>query len=293
MKRLLTILLALSLLFTFAACANKSDTSSDVSSVASSSTESSIETTSTDSTTSTETSSANEAVSKAEATSSIESKPTENHTHTWSAWKRKTYAFIDKAGFDERVCSTCSATETRERTENAIGNSFFDGGLQYLFWGGIGNISSGSMYHYACHEFIDYIEKPNIPAEKVFTLLSKCFNITENDKDYIKANYKAIASGEYGYDATTDTFFMPYNAETGNFLFVGYKHKSGNKYTTYYAFSEFGIDEIEETFWAFEVEYNRSNGQPNKYLSVTKISSVPNDIVKTNERAEFEGPIAK
>ena len=86
---------------------------------------------------------------------------------------------------------------------------------------------------------------------------------------------------------------MPYNAETGNFLFVGYKHKSGNKYTTYYAFSEFGIDEIVETFWAFEVEYNRSNGQPNKYLSVTKISSVPNDIVKTNERAEFEGPIAK
>ncbi len=293
MKRLLTILLALSLLFTFAACANKSDTSSDVSSVASSSTEVGIETTSTDSTTSTETSSANEAVSKAEATSSIESKPTENHTHTWSAWKRKTYAFIDKAGFDERVCSTCSATETRERTENAIGNSFCDGGLQYLIWGGSGSMSSSAMYQYACHEFNDYIEKPNIPAEKVFSLLSKCFNITENDKDYIKANYKAIASGEYGYDATTDTFFMPYNAETGNFLFMGYKHKSGNKYTTYYAFSEFGIDEIEETFWAFEVEYNRSNGQPNKYLSVTKISSVPNDIVKTNERAEFEGPIAK
>lgn len=293
MKRLLTILLALSLLFTFAACANKSYTSSDVSSVASSSTESTIETTSTDSTTSTETSSATETVSKTETTSSVESKPTANHTHSWSAWKIKTYAFIDKDGSDERVCSTCSATETRKRTENAIGNSFFDGGLQYLIWGGSGSMSSSAMYQYACHEFNDYIEKPNIPAEKVFSLLSKCFNITENDKDYIKANYKAIASGEYGYDATTETFFMPYNAETGNFLFAGYKHNQGNKYTTYYAFSEFGIDELEETFWAFEVEYNRSKGQPNKYLSVKKVDSLPNDIIKTNERAEFEGPIAK
>ena len=293
MKRLLTVLLALTLLLSFVACADKGDVSSDTSTGASSATESTSETASTDSTTSTETSSATETVSKTETTSSVESKPTANHTHSWSAWKIKAYAFIDKDGSDERVCSTCSATETRKRTENAIGNSFFDGGLQYLIWGGSGSMSSSAMYQYACHEFNDYIEKPNIPAEKVFSLLSKCFNITENDKDYIKANYKAIASGEYGYDATTETFFMPYNAETGNFLFAGYKHNQGNKYTTYYAFSEFGIDELEETFWAFEVEYNRSKGQPNKYLSVKKVDSLPNDIIKTNERAEFEGPIAK
>lgn len=210
--------------------------------------------------------------------------------HTWGDWARKTYAFIDKAGSEERVCSVCSAAETRERTESAAANSFQDGGLQYVIWSG-GNLNAYAMYPYACHEFHGYIEQPGIPAEDVFALLAKCFNLTEEIKNDIKTVFKASAQGEYGYDATTDTFFLPYNAETGNFLFLGYKHDGGNKYTTYYSYSDFGFEETEESYWAFAVEYNRSNGQPNKYLSATKVDSVPNDMIKTDGWVEFEGPI--
>lgn len=211
--------------------------------------------------------------------------------HKWGSWKRLTYAFIDKAGSEQRTCSVCSGKETRKSTANAVANSFQDGGLQYIIWSS-GKLDAHGIYPYACHEFHSYIEKPNIPAKDVFTLLSKCFNITDSIKNDIKTYFKASAPGEYGYDAASDTFYMPYNAETGNFLFTGYKHNGGNKYTTYYSYSDFEID-AEEFYWAFEVEYNRSNGQPNKCLSAKKVTSVPDDIVKTDGWREFEGPVAK
>ena len=209
--------------------------------------------------------------------------------HKWGEWEIKTHAFIDKAGSEERVCSACSSAETRERTQNAIANSFQDGGLQYITWSG-GYLNAYFMYPYACHMFFDYIEKPNIPADDVFDLLSKCFDVTDEIKDEIKAN--AHSWDDYGYDEATDTFFLPYHAEISNFLFVGYKHDGGNKYTIYYSYSDFGFDgleEAEEEYWSFEVEYNRSNGQPNKYLSAKKVATVPDDIIKTDGWVEFEG----
>lgn len=346
MKKLLALLLALTLMLSLAACGgddkdtasgdNTSTTQTDGSESTGTTDESTGSSDATDSTaTSTPTTDSTEGTSTSEETSkptettkpSETSKPEHKHSYTskvtkeatcgadgtktfncscgdtytekiaatghkWSTWNRKTYAFIDKAGSDERVCSTCSSTETRERTENAVANSFQDGGLQYITWSG-GTFNAYFMYPYACHEFHSYIEKPNIPAADVFALLSKCFNVTDEIKNDIKNNNKASGQGEYGYDATTDTFFLPYHAEQGNFLFVGYKHNGGNKYTTYYSYSEFSSGDNEEVYWSFEVEYNRSNGQPNKYLSASKVASVPNDIIKTDGWVEFEGPIAK
>ena len=52
--------------------------------------------------------------------------------HNWSSWQLDTPAFIDQPGTDKRTCSVCSASESRDRTVNAIGNSFYDGGLQYI-----------------------------------------------------------------------------------------------------------------------------------------------------------------
>ena len=212
-------------------------------------------------------------------------------THNWSDWKRITFAYIDKVGTDERTCSLCDATEVRDRTENAVANSFQDGGLQYVIWSG-GVLDAYAMYPYACHEFHQYIEKPNVPAADFFALLSQCFNVTEKDIQDIKQTFATMSGSDYGYDPTTDTFFLPYHAETGNFLFLGYKHNGGNRYTTYYSYSEFSFEESEEFYWSFEVEYNRSNGAPNKYLSAAKVDSVPDDLIQTDGWAEFEGTTA-
>ena len=212
--------------------------------------------------------------------------------HNWGEWTRKAYAYIDKAGSDERSCCLCSATESRDRTENAVANSFQDGGLQYAIWSG-GILDAYAMYPYACHEFHEYIEKPNVPAADFFALLNQCFNVTDKDMNDIKTIFKATSTGEYGYDPASDTFFLPYNAEIGNFLFLGYKHNGGNRYTTYYSYSEFSYEDSEEFYWSFELEYNRSNGAPNKYLSAAKVDSVPSDMISTDGWIEFEGTTGK
>lgn len=297
MKRFLALILAIIFVLGMSACGENNDkpTNNDTPSSPASSVESTIDTTSSDSTSSDasapDTSSSDASTPNASVSSS---QPSDNqHTHTWGNWKRKTFAFIDKEGSDERACSTCSATETRKRTENAIANSFHDGGLQYIIWGGNATFNASSMYQYACHEFHSYIEKEGIPAADVFALLSKCFNVTEKDKEDIKKLTKTTEYNNYGYNATNDTFFLPYNAETGNFLFLGYKHNGSNKYTTYYSYSDFSFDETEESIWSFEVEYNRSKGQPNKYSSAKKVTATPSDMIKTDGWVEFEGPIAK
>ena len=211
--------------------------------------------------------------------------------HNWGNWARKDLAYIDKTGSDQRICSLCSTTETRDTIENAVANSFQDGGLQYIIWSG-GVLDAYAMYPYACHEFHQYIEKPNVPAADFFALLSQCFNVTEKDINDIKKNFASIPGSDYGYNPTTDTFFLPYHAESGNFLFLGYKHNGGNNYTTYYSYSELSYEESEEFYWAFELEFNRSNGVPNKYLSAAKIDSVPDDMIQTDGWIEFEGTTA-
>lgn len=291
MKRFLALLLAIIFVLGMSACGEKDDkpTNTDAPSSPASSVESTTNTPSSD-TSAPDTSSSDASTPDTSSTS----QPSNNqHTHTWGNWKRKTFAFIDKDGSDERACSTCSATETRKRTENAIANSFHDGGLQYIIWGGDGSICASDMYQYACHEFHDFIEKEGVPAADVFALLSKCFNVTEQDKKDIKELTKTNEYNNYGYNATNDTFFLPYSAESGNFLFLGYKHNGSNKYTTYYSYSDFGFDETEESIWSFEVEYNRSKGQPNKYSSAKKVTVTPSDMIKTDGWVEFEGPIAK
>lgn len=149
------------------------------------------------------------------------------------------------------------------------------------------------MYLYACHEFEGYIEKEGVPASDFFALLSKCFNVTNDDKNQIKQSQATNEYSDYGYNAANDTFFLPYHAETGNFLFQGYKHNGGKKYTTYYSFEDFGIGDTEMTYWAFEIEYNRSNGQPNKILSAKKITAIPGDMIATDGWKEFEGVTAR
>ena len=56
--------------------------------------------------------------------------------HSWGNWETEACALVNRTGIDKRTCSSCSATEERENTENILFNSFYDPGLgQLLYWG--------------------------------------------------------------------------------------------------------------------------------------------------------------
>ena len=44
--------------------------------------------------------------------------------HSWSNRTTETKAYVGKDGTDKRTCSSCSASETRKTTEEALQNSF-------------------------------------------------------------------------------------------------------------------------------------------------------------------------
>ncbi len=60
---------------------------------------------------------------------------------------------------------------------------------------------------------------------------------------------------------------------------MGYVHNGGNKYTAYYSFTPHDID-VTLNF-AIELEYNRANGKPSRYLSIGRADALPSDMIKS------------
>ena len=203
-----------------------------------------------------------------------------SHIHEWSDWEIEKIALVGKAGEEKRTCAVCFLSETRERTQNAIANSFYDNGLQQVFLFD-GEITARGMLEYASHEFYDFWHKAT-PTATVFAALSERFDFDDAlVTEMINIDPYLTACGEsvYGYDPTDDTFTLEYQGERGECVLLGYIHISDDQYTVYYSFSSWGIEPT-TTLWKVELVYNKINGTPNKYRSFERITATPDDMIE-------------
>lgn len=211
--------------------------------------------------------------------------------HSWSSWKTETCALVNRKGTDKRTCSTCSAAETRENTENVLENSFYDPGLGQLFYWGFnydGSLRAYSLLEYAPYRYSKFAYKEN-STDTIYDTLGKSFVLDSSFKDEMRAEGK---SNPYylGYNEANDTFtFEGYSmGSMGHAEPVGYIHNGGNQYTVYYSFeaNDGGTDAIYKVFLEFKRTDRfdtmdwKLNGEENKYLSFEKVSSVPSDLTK-------------
>ena len=291
MKRLLVVLIAISMLFTFVACGEGEVTSSDpASSEITGSDVTSSDETSSDEVSSNDTSSteSEEPTSGAESTTSTEA----THTHTWGSWKTETQALVGKDGIQRRVCSTCYTSETRTTTDYALENSFlYDYNLGWFMgdWpvnDGLGSyypdtpanqegIQGGTILNYLG---ADYNESDRtdmdftISFSNAVAYLSTKFKITDSLKAEMKADCR--------YDSATDSFNLTYPGTTPVDVDTveGYVHNGGNNYTVYYSVSH--RHGTTPTYWKAEIEYNLPDGNNNKYISLVGVESLPNNLTK-------------
>lgn len=293
MKKVLAILLVLALVFSFAACGSKEDTSSDT---GASSTITSTEGDKTSSETTNNESTGDATTSDATSDSSSEqntskpttsttskptdtskpitstppstskptdtSKPTETHTHTWGNWSIETEALIGKDGTEKRTCSSCKEVERRSTKENAMENSFSDDNISWLFYGisasyrGNYEITADGLVQYAC-SYAGHLD--NKSSTSVFDFLSKRFTLTDTLKSQMKTHQF--------YNSSTDTFNLEYSGSGGNIRVLEYANNGGNKYTVTYGFSRFEWDMDTGVTIKVSLEYNLLQNKPNKYLS--------------------------
>ena len=211
--------------------------------------------------------------------------------HSWSSWKTETCALVNRKGTDKRTCPTCSASETRDNTENVLENSFYDPGLQQLFYNGFnydGSLRAYSLLAYAPYRYSKFAYKEN-STDTIYDTLAKSFVLDSSFKDKMRAEGK---SNPYylGYNEANDTFTFEGNSmgSTGYAEPLGYIHNGGNQYTVYYRFEENGGGTAQ--IYKVVLEFKRTdrfdtmdwklNGEENKYLSFEKVSSVPNNLTK-------------
>ena len=71
-------------------------------------------------------------------------------------------------------------------------------------------------------------------------------------------------------------------------LLVGYIYNGGNKYFTYYAFAPFSFEDVPKPYFEVEIEYNKLNGKPNKYLSIQRVDAVPSGAVPVTDEGRAE-----
>ena len=278
MKKILAICLALMLLFAFVACDEAENT--DATASTPTATVQGDEATPTvsgeaESTTTPEATDGAQATATATPTATTTTTTAPSHTHSWGNWTLVTKAYVDKKGSEKRVCSTCQATETKERTANATYNSFYDGGYQYVLSSN-NNLTAFNITGYACHEFHQYMYKPT-KRTVILNELTKYFDMDDKMKNSVLEDMKW-----FEYNEATDEITLSYSAESCNFLLEGYKHLGGNKYATYYSAEEFYIEDDTQVirYYKIEIEYNRSNGGTNKFVSVYLVDAVPNDVIK-------------
>ncbi len=303
MKKVLAILLVLALVFSFAACGNKEDASSntgtsstitttegdETSSSEATNTESTGDATTSDTTsgssseqnTSKPTESSKPADTNKPTTSTTPStsKPsTETHTHSWGNWRIETKALVGKDGTEKRTCSGCKETETRSTTKDAIFNSFFNEYLQeYFVW--CVQSEKNTRFHitalFKCGDLIardlcyngtaEEIATSSIPVNDYYNALKEYFVLN----DVAINQLKAARNGD-AYPVTFDGF------TPGTLYYVaGYSHQSQNIYTVYYDCDDEGMKPI-----AVTLEYNLLNGKPNRYISIEKVNSIPSNITQ-------------
>ena len=306
MKRILALLLALTLVFALVACSNEKDTTSEPDT---STTQTETESTDTNDTQTSETdtdesSSDTETPSNSTPTSTETNKPTTSdkdnttsskpsnttstpttstpsstpstpsHTHSWSSWKTETKALIGKDGTEKRTCSSCKEVEKRNTKTDAIVNSFLDFYLdEYFAW----FINSGNQTTFdisALFKCGDLIARDECPITQDST-------IAVNDyykalKEHFVLNDAIISQMKSQRNADAYPMTMDGSTPQPFDTVVGYTHNGGNKYTVYWESSY--RDDVKPI--KVELEYNLLNGKPNRYISIEFVNSIPNNIVK-------------
>ncbi len=306
MKRILALLLALTLVFALVACSDEKDTTSEPNT---STTQTETESTDTNDTQTSETdtdesSSDTETPSNSTPTSTETNKPTTSdkdnttsskpsnttstpttstpsstpstpsHTHSWSSWKTETKALIGKDGTEKRTCSSCKEVEKRNTKTDAIVNSFLDFYLdEYFAW----FINSGNQTTFdisALFKCGDLIARDECPITQDST-------IAVNDyykalKEHFVLNDAIISQMKSQRNADAYPMTMDGSTPQPFDTVVGYTHNGGNKYTVYWESSY--RDDVKPI--KVELEYNLLNGKPNRYISIEFVNSIPNNIVK-------------
>ena len=287
MKRILALLLAVIMICTLAACGKETADNTDTDTTTN--TESS--TTGTEETTG-NTEKTDGTTSSTEGTEeSTTSTPDGEHTHSYGNWKPETVALVNRTGTDKRTCSTCSAAETRENTENVLQNSFYDPGLERIFYCGFnydGSLRAYSLLQYAPYRYSKFAYKVN-STDTIFDSLAKSFVIDSSFKYEMRAEGKSNPY-YWGYDEANDTFTFEGDSmgSVGYAQPLGYVHNGGKQYAVYYSFEENNGGSAQ--IYKVVLEFNRTdkfnvdnwslNGQENKYLSFEKVSSVPGNLTK-------------
>lgn len=199
--------------------------------------------------------------------------------HNWGEWIITAPALLEKDGTETRTCTVCSATDTKVTKENAVENSFADDELQYVFdrWNGEnGDITADGMLFYFSQKHDNREDDPLVVSSAVaFEWLSERFVLT----DALKEEMKRTEAFGLKYHADTDTFELSFAGYYGENRLLGYIPNGGNSYTVYYQFSSWDEDGPIDGIWEVKVEYNLPNGQPNRYLSAKKVNTVPDKVV--------------
>jgi len=83
----------------------------------------------------------------------------------------------------------------------------------------------------------------------------------------------------WGYNAEKDTFrFLGGTITTDQLDLLGYVHNTGNQYAVYFFYSS--DTPSMEVLFKVELEYNRVDGKPNKYLLIEEVRSTPENMIE-------------
>lgn len=311
MKRILSLLLALTLVFALVACSNEKDTSSDPdSSTPTTQTESTdtndTQTSETDTTA--ENSGDAETPSNSNPTGTETSKPTASDKGNTTSSKPSNTPSTPTTSTSSSTPSTPSSSTTTPSTPSHT-HSWSDWKTETKALIGRDGIekrtcsscketesrtttnaaSSNSFYDEAIKYFLssNYMNEFTLNYISYFAqeyegrneeTIRPSFTTVVNwlsSRFVITDSVKAKMKQDNRYDSTSDTFILPYENAFSSPACLGYIHNGGNKYTVYYQHWEEKTDIIK-----VELEYNLLDGKPNKYLLIEPVNSVPNNIIQ-------------
>ncbi|MBP3391245.1 MAG: hypothetical protein J6L76_00480 [Clostridia bacterium] len=204
--------------------------------------------------------------------------------HTWGNWTVSKEPSPLENGLEKRICSVCTTTDSRTVEKISAKEAFCDLSLsvfmrskdsycshmicadhmldyaaQAIAWEGRDN-SDGTLTCVDYEDFIGYLFQ---------------FDVTDS---HVKEMRK---SDRFSFDL--EGYDLRHNANYGTPTFVGFDHYHGNLYHAYY--SKYDGYSGRTTYWRVLLSYNavthpKHGYKVNKYLSISQIDSLPNNIIR-------------
>lgn len=323
MKKILSLLLAITLVFALVACDNEKDTTSEPDT----STPTQTETESTENTETTDSDTADESSSETETPSSSTSTPTTS-TETSTETSKPTTNDKDNTTSSKPSNTSSTPTETSKPTTSTPSTP-----SHTHSWGSwktetkalIGkdgtekrtcsscketekrstkaNASHNSFFDFYLHEYFAWFMYSGNQTTFDISALFKCGDLIARD-DYWDGNAEAIPVDVYykslkEYFVLTDDIISQMKSQRNADAYpvtmdgftpqpfdtvVGYTHNGGKKYTVYWQ-SSYNAD-VKPI--KVELEYNLLNDKPNRYISIEFVNAIPNDIIKQNTKPPYD-----